>query len=188
MTNELPIKAPIDFKAIRICLVRALEKAVGLTVIMEEPKVPNAPRPALPYLSLKLTTSSKRLGYDEERRPSDTETNTCGPRKMVASIQCYSAKDDDPGNYLALLQSKLQQSQMHDALDLGGIAVWTIGDVADLSQLLNTGYEARAQMDVSFGIAANLIEKVGYIETVIVSGEVHAGTETLTPDFQVPET
>ena len=85
---------------------------------------------------------------------------------------------------MGALQGFLDQVPTQAVLRKAGIAVWLLGAVADVSALLNTGYEGRAQMDVQFGIASNMIgtsaEDLGAIEKVTTTGEITDGVNTTT--------
>lgn len=91
---------------------------------------------------------------------------------MTVSFQCYGNSHEEAYNYMSLWQTSLDLQNIQEILRSAGIAVWTIGTVADLSSLLNTGYEGRANMDCTFGLAFNLESDLGAIETVPVQGTI----------------
>ena len=105
---------------------------------------------------------------------------------MSVSFHVYALDKDQAYNYMALWQACLDQFTTQEWLRRAGIAVWLIGNVADLSQLLNTGYEGRTQMDVQFGIASNLTEDLGAIEKVAVTGTIQTDTGTVVVPFTEP--
>lgn len=178
----------LDFNAIRIALVNAVKTATGLECILEEPVLQGAPRPALPYMSFKITTPAYKTGDDDARVVSGTTYNVGGQRRMTVSFHSYAVEHEDAYNYMGLLQSSFETQSIQEVLRRAGVAVWVIGTVADLSQLLNTGYESRAQMDVTFGIAANITEDLGEIDTVEVTGTITTdqGTQVV-KNFTVEE-
>lgn len=106
---------------------------------------------------------------------------------MSLSFHCYAEEHESAYNFMALWQSALELKGVQEDLRKVGIAVWIIGNVADLSQLLNTGYEARAQMDVQCGLAINLVETLGTVGTVNIDGTIDKGNSTLDLEFTVPE-
>lgn len=181
---------PVDYIAIDTALVREIKRVSQIECIIEEPKITNAPRPCpLPYFSFKVTSPGIKQGDDSKQYTQKNDTtlvvNTGGVRKMMVSFQCYAEDERTAYQYMALWQSCLDQLTTQENLRKAGIAVWVIGNVADLSQLLNTGYEGRSQMDVSFGIAANLEEEFGAITKVGITGTIDDEEQE---EFDTPET
>lgn len=186
------VQTAIDFKRIRQGLVRALEATMGKTCIVAEPDTLNNPRPPLPYFSFKITTAAAKEGDDHDEYIGNGTTtihNRGGQRRMVVSFQCYTASTDESFELMCTWQGALELRSVQEELRKYGIAVWIVGNVADLTSLLQTGYEARSQMDVTFGIASNLTEDLGTIEEVQVQGEVEdAEGDTIAEDeFAVEE-
>ena len=180
---------PFNFTPFRVALVREVTRVTGLVCIREEPVVPNAPRPptGLPYFSFKVTTPGTHLGYSSQQYTGTATTfNAGGQRRASVSFHCYAEDQETAYNYMALWQMQLDMTETQERLRNAGIAVWTIGDVADLSQLLNTGYEGRAQLDAQFGIAFNLTQDLGCIETVEVEGTIDVDkTDKVQQDFTI---
>lgn len=172
----MPITAPpIDFNAVRAGLVRAAVAALGLPasgVIVREPEVVNSPRPPLPYLSLKIMTAAMRYGDDVGTPIDDNTWNYGGPRSMAVSFQAYGTTHEEALGLMATWQAALDQPPTLDALGRAGLAVWTVGAVADISILVNTGYEGRAQMDCVFGLASNTTIRLDTIVAAPVSGTI----------------
>jgi hypothetical protein len=169
----------IDYDAIRKAIVRTAMAALGLDqnhVIMSEPEIPNSPRPSLPYLALKVTTAAARYGDDFTERLAGSSSlyNHGGQRLMVISFHAYGATHEEAYGLMALWQARLEQAPTQAALRAAGIAVWLQGAIMDLSALQDSAYEGRAQMDVRFGIASNLVADLGQITQVIIDGTAQA--------------
>ena len=164
---------PIDFNAIRIALVNEIKVVTGLTCIVEEATYQNAPRPNLPYFGMKIITPSVKVGDDTKYNISGDIWGSGGQRKMVVSFDCYAMEQETAYNYMSLWQTALDLENIQFDLRKAGIAVWLMETVADLSLLLNTGYEGRAHMDVTFGIAMNLSSNLSEIDSVQVIGDVN---------------
>lgn len=193
-------KRPLDFTAFRALLATTVGNVTGRPCILAEQKGQGGqplPRPELPYLTLKLTTPAAKDGDDsrqyEDVPPVDDDpvtqvkVTTGGIRRMSVSFQSFAVEQEDAYGIMCLLQSALEQLGVQQTLRRGGVAVWVIGAVADLTQVLNTGYEARAQMDVQFGVAANVTETVDVVQSVAVDGTVKTqGGTTVQDDFTVP--
>lgn len=176
-------KLPIDYNGIRAALVQVCEKVTGLTVIMEEPETQNVPRPKKPYMSMKITSPGLKRGDDDKRYvPNSGGVWTSGgQRNMKVDFNCYGTSHEEAYGYLALWQASLDLEDVQEQLRRSGIAVWSTGNVADLSQLLNTGYEGRAHMECSFGIVSNISSDLGRMDSVEVEGDI-ANAE---PDIDV---
>ncbi len=179
---------PVDYDEIRKTLVSTVTAVTKIPCIMDEPEIQNAPRPANPYFSFKITNPGGKNGDDTlQQIGSAGVLNIGGQRKMTVSFKSYGKTHEEAYKYMALWQASLEAPTVQQVLRAKGIAVWLNGSVVDLSQLLNTGYEGRAQLDVQFGIVSNLTDNPGYIEEVGVSGTVKSGTGSSTTAFNVPE-
>lgn len=180
MSNPPPM-FPISYDAIRKAFIAAIMKTCYLDqnhVITEEPETQNWPRPTLPYISMKIIVPGARFGDDTITNVPDSQGNPTtifnsgGPRMMTVSFHCYGISHEQAYDYMSLWQSSLDLQNIQELLRKSGIAVWTIGTVADLSSLLNTGYEGRAHLDSTFGVAFNLESDLGAIESVPVKGTI----------------
>lgn len=175
-TQTVPI-FPINYDAIRTAIVTEITRVTGLQCVESEPEIQNAPRPKLPYFTLKILTPGAKTGDDSANRPASTVggstvVNIGGQRKMTVSFQSFGRTHEDSYNYMVLWQQALETETTQGNLRLAGIALWVNGNVADLSKLLNTGYEGRAGMDVEFGKSSNISDDQGGIEKVTIQGTV----------------
>jgi hypothetical protein len=164
---------PVDYNAIRKAIANEIMASCQLdsnNVILEEPEVQNVPRPKRPYMSFKITSPGVKSGDDSFDHDSGSKWNVGGQRKMNISFNCYGKSHEEAYNYMSLWQAMLGTEPVMGRLRRAGIAVWIIGELADLSLLLNTGYEGRSHLDVSFGIASNILSDFGLIESVEVDG------------------
>lgn len=170
-----------DFNEARVLFAREIQKVTALSqqrVILSEPEVQNEPRPPKPYFSFKMTVPAAKFG-DDSKDPvldkdgkSTTVINSGGVRRMSVSFDCYGRSHEEAYNYMLAWQCALDREDIQEDLRRQGIAVWIIGAVADLSQLLNTGYEGRSHMDCTFGFAVNTQSDLGEITDVPVTGTV----------------
>lgn len=174
---------PLDFSAIRAAFAQAIEQATGLVAIVEQPEDQDNPRPPLPYMSYLITSPAAKSGDDSKDYDASTGlVNSGGQRKMTAEFNCYGLTNANASppvygheqaySLMGLWQTALDSVPVQEMLRAAGIAVWVIGNVADLSQLLNTGTEGRANLEVTFGVAMNLEQDFGCIETVTVDGQI----------------
>ena len=167
---------PIDFNDVRIAFFESIKKVTLLDqqhIIYEQPETQDVTRPKeKPYMSFFLTVPASKTGDDSKRYVSGNKWNSGGVRKMTVSFNSYGRSHEEAYNYMCLWQTALDLEDIQEDLRRSGIAVWIIGNVADLSKLLNTGYEGRSHMECTFGIAANLVSDLGSIDTVPVHGKI----------------
>lgn len=165
-------KLPLNFDALRKALVDEIQRVTTLTCIVAEPETQNVPRPPKPYFTLKMVSPAIKSGDDSASNLGGTVWNRGGQRKMIVDFNCYGCSHEQAYNFASLWQQSLELETVQANLRVAGIAVWLNGSVQDLSALLNSGFEGRALLEVSFGIASNLSEDLGTIETINVTGEV----------------
>lgn len=175
--NLITSPFPIDYVAIRVALVRAVQQVTGRLCILAEAETQGEPRPPKPYMTVKFTSPGTKSGFDSsaivmEGGLPTTKRVVGGQRKVTADFNCFGTSHEEAYNYMALWQSALETETIQEMLRRSGIALWRNGSVADLSALLNTGYEGRAQMQVDFGAAANIVEDLGEMDSVPIAAEV----------------
>lgn len=185
MSVKSPLLPGLDFNVIRQAFISLIAVETGLpynVIITEEPETQDAPRPDLPYLSMKITRPADKSG-DDTKTPvpgPGNVWNSGGVRMMTIGFNAYGRSHEEAYNYMSDWQCALDREDVQQTLRSSGIAVWTIGNVADLSQLLNTGYEGRAHMDCTFGIAMNTQSDLGEMNSVTISGTALNGDEIIT--------
>ncbi len=181
---------PLDFNAIRKAIADEVEKVSLRKCILAEPETQNTPRPQKPYFTIKFLGPAGKTGDDSAQNLLDqngnptTVWNRGGQRKVTIDFNCYGTSHEEAYNYMALWQSSLELETIQEDLRRSGIALWLNGSVADLSALLNTGYEGRSQMSVEFGVASNLTEDLSSMDTVTVDGTITTDQNT-TDDITV---
>ena len=176
---------PLNFFSLRKTLIDEVQRVTGLTCIVDQPETQGVNRPIKPYMSLRTIGPAVKKGDDAHwQNPGTRGWNVGGQRKMTVQFNCFGNEHEEAYNYMSVVQSALETETTQANLRAGGIAVWLNGNVNDLSLLLNTGFEGRSQMDVAFGVAANVNEDLSYIESVTVTGEVTSdqGEETTLTD------
>jgi hypothetical protein len=167
------VQFPINFDQVRIALIRQLQMSTALTAVMFEPESQNNPRPGKPYFTMKFLSPAIKKGDDGKTYSGQGNIyNIGGQRKMVVDFNCYGNSHEQAYSYMSAWQSALETENVQADLRAAGIALWLNGNVLDLSALLNTGFEGRCHMEVSFGVAANVYEDTGEIDKVTVTGVV----------------
>lgn len=143
----------------------------------------NAERPKKPYISLNILVPVQKTGFTDslesippEEAPDgkDTIYNIGGQRQFTMGIRSFTeAKEKnffDAQNLLIRLQDSIEDDIARQPLTEGGLAVFGSSDILDVTELIESGYEPRAQLDVMMGIASNRQSDQGAIEKVEITG------------------
>jgi hypothetical protein len=143
------------------------------------------PRLARPFLTVRRSgpqelgsTAIVRKDYDNTA-PAGTEVQTRVRRQLsfTLSVQAFTTALTGTANAVALLdavQAQMRKRAQLDAFRAVGIALEDAGTVQDLSAVLQTDFEGRAAVDMTFRIASETLETTGYIETVNVATTLDA--------------
>lgn len=133
----------------------------------------DGPRPNPPYVTIKVISGPRPRGFDELRREAGTSNFTVsGMRQYTLSIQGFGMGIRDE---LSDLVSKMDDP--YASIERKGIGIVDRGDVVDISDLMETGYERRAQLDVIFNAAKNLPSSIKPIERASISGTLKEGNQ-----------
>lgn len=146
-------------------------------------------QPDPPYGTINILSGPKILGDDEERQPdvgdTSSDVNICGQRRMLFSLNIFSNLDPQrPGgiNKPGALQrmsdvlSSLELPSVFQSLNGQGVTINDRGEVQNLTALLETDWQERSQLDVTFGYASNIGDQPGSIDTVDFGGGLITGT------------
>lgn len=154
---------PLNFDSVKSSLYQwaALVVPVGMPVIYYQP---NAPRPKIPYVSLYLT-SIVAVNQDFTSSHADLSGDVYmkGDRNFTLQIQAYG---NDPLTVLENMRISLQKQSILDTLRANGIAFYQSLTISDISSLVDSQFEKRAQMDVLFGIGQTYSDQTGYFEDI----------------------
>ena len=168
-----PLRPVINYSLFTAFLVAEIKRTIGVVAIIDSPTVQQAPRPRLPYMSFNYRMPSQKYGYDSVAHVEDNVFNVGGLRRMILSFSCYAETQEEAYAIMTTWQSALELPTVQERCRAAKMPVWGSEPVVDLSQLLNTGWEARAQMDAYFGLASNVEVDLGAIETVEGVGTVN---------------
>lgn len=132
----------------------------------------NAPRPALPYVTLFLQ-SLVQIGDDYIPKPDNVGlSEIIGDREFTLNVQVFGG---DPITILENLRSSLQKETVLNGLRANNIAFVQHFPINDITELLDSRFEPRASMDILFRIAQTDSENNGLIETVEIEEEFSNG-------------
>lgn len=151
-----------------VATVETTTEAIDVTVIFANQ---NAPRPDKPYATI-LIVSNVALGGRDEQRSTDSDgiMTLTGLRRMTLSINIFGEGALD---YMEQARNSLnKQTVLDDFFWADDIAIINKGEIQNLTLLLETIYEPRAQMNLTIGYAQEYYDDVGFIESVEVNDEI----------------
>ena len=139
-----------------------------------------APIPAKPFCTLQLTTTDLAPGalsatFDEFRpvAGSPTNFNLVHQRRHTLSIQVYTNTMQGTGSasdLLGQINRHLAKQSTQAALLAASIRMWQTSSVRDLSAVLDTRDEGRAQCDYALATQDTTADNIGNILTVDLTG------------------
>lgn len=148
----------------------------GLTVIKANQ---GTPRPARPYASLRYLSASDRLGGSQDQQRSSLITVNSvevsgvvveGMRKAVASLNIFG---ENALSTLAKVRDSLDRPDVIEEFIRAEIGHIEEGPINDLTDLEETEYLERGQMDLMISFVASSEVDVGTIEHVGLDGEIN---------------
>lgn len=172
----------IDVGAIERAVVRWLESASGCAVRVANQ---NAPRPAYPYVTAQLGglvsvgTGGVRTSTDLDQEGAEVELRVRGERQLTVSVNVYAqqrpGKPYDPTQGALSIAERIRASlglpSVLAALREAGLSFIDSTPAQDLTWLQDANFVERRQMDIRFGLASVVSERVGFIATVDVARE-----------------
>lgn len=131
----------------------------------------NAPLPALPFATMNISKIPTKVGTPTQRNiRSGDEYKYRFNKELTLTVNIYA--DDMYLKYLEQLLNCLEISTKLDILSAEGISVLGYSDPNDISELLESKYEFRCQVDIQILYGYEVIDTPGYIDTVQVDGDI----------------
>jgi len=142
----------------------------------------NAPRPVLPYWTMRLQ-SVRKLGLDHHSQgvTAGGDETVYGVREATVNVQyigtgavlkCMTLRDD------------LARTTAQDQWLANDISCFNTGEVQNIPELLDSSQlESRASLDLFIRFGATLTDNVGAIETVTANGEYVTSGTISNPDL-----
>jgi hypothetical protein len=87
-------------------------------------------------------------------------------------LNFFATTQEDAYSLASAMQLGLEMDAVQSALGRPNIAVWSIGDVTDVGSLQGTGYEGRAMLEVTLGVAIDVLADFGAIAEANVEGAI----------------
>ncbi len=177
---------PCDWRAIENALSSWVRTASGLDTAHVYFGDQNGPQPATGvFITIRLGDIVPLGAYDSidfsnqnlgAPNGTEIELRTFAPRSFTVSLQCFSAVTVTPGavpatgkDILGKVQNALGLESVRYALNAAGLVPYDIGTVQNVSALLETAFEGRANLDVLFYTTDDISEFVGYINQLTPS-------------------
>lgn len=171
-------KPPIDYAAARKALVRAISQGTGLAqnrILRAQAQGPVQPPPDKPYATFMFRVSSLRTGFRDTQIRAPEISNTAvyfrGTRGIAVDVTFYGTDQDQAYELAASMQSALSMPDVRGVLSAAKFAVWQIGEVVDVTALLNTGFEGRALLEFQIWTSSVVLSDPGEIYGVSVVGD-----------------
>lgn len=154
--------------SLKSSLYTLLKAAIGAETLVFADQ--NAPRPALPYWIMKVSVQ-RGIGIDSQSQGVDDDGNMTikGVREATVQVQRIGTGAIDS---CTDLRDNLAKVTVGEQWQTAKIAMYDIGDVQDIPfPLDNSQLEPRAVLDIFVRFSTSLLDNVGTIETVVVSGD-----------------
>lgn len=153
----------------------------GMPVIFYQP---NAPRPNQPYVTLYIVSVVQvNQDWSSDEANDDGEIDMHGDRQFTLQVEAYGG--DDVLTLLENMRTSLQKQTVLDILRAGGVVFYSSLAINDITNLVDSQFERRAQFDTLLGIGQVYIDNPGYfnqieIEEIISDGVNIVYDETIT--------
>lgn len=138
----------------------------GVTGVKAIFSMQDGPVPPKPYIEINVLTGPMKLGGQDDLRRDGEEFTLTGPRNLMCSINVHGAEAFD---ILSKAHDSLDDPAVIDSLEAAGLTVIDEGNPTDLSELQETHFETRFQMDVEFGLASDYKVEPDIIESAEVT-------------------
>lgn len=161
-----------------------------------------APRPAPPFVTVRigdLIPVGAVDGVEVIDHSDDPETPGLGEelelvasglREFRVSVQAFTPlthSEDAARALLSRVQTKIAFSSFQTLFEDAGISCFDNGTVRNLSAILGTGFEGRAELDVRFYYEERVSERVGFIQSVEITNASIEPPETFIAGQPMPK-
>lgn len=143
----------------------------------------SATQPRLPFAMLKLSPARKVGGLDEVNLSENDShvgaemiQTVRGHREVTLTLEVFSnavVNGKTASDYIERALISLRLPTQLYSLRQAGLSLVGWDNVVDLSVLVATAYQSRAQVDVKFYLLDTVSEATGYIETVEVTPTIN---------------
>ncbi len=150
----MPTTREVILQAVRDWYKTALTPTVDDDQIIPA-NLPVGDRPALPYLTVQVTTADIGVGTDAKVFEIDGGSGNptfraLGQRAGSVSVQGFG---EDTSGWIEVATLRLERESVKAILEAAGLTVLTIGGTTDLSALVDTSIEPRFLREYEIGYA-----------------------------------
>lgn len=136
----------------------------------------NSPRPTVPYITLFLSSvTAPNQDWTSFISSVSGVVNMQGDRQFTLEVQAYGS---DPLTLMENIRTSLQKQTVLDGLRANGIVFYSSLTINDITELVDSQFERRAQLDILFGIGQQYTDAPGFFDHVqiqeIISNELPA--------------
>jgi len=150
----------------------------GITAIWDKP---GEPRPTLPYITLNVSPSRPIAKVDTEYLQQDTYRYNF---KKEITLTVNVIADNQHILIAEKLIDSLEIPVYRAILRQGGLAIWRASPAIDISELIDTDFENRAEFDVILSYNESSEQIPGEVDDVTYEGTL--GTFTITGTVNKP--
>jgi hypothetical protein len=162
-------------KTIYDWVVSAVSSKVGITVIWDKQSTQGegqGVQPSEPFITLNIISGPNKAGTPEQvDKPGVDDTVIRIFRKTITlSIQVFAFAD-----YLEILSLVVNATELESQLSIlraEGLVIWGVSDITDLSELIESKYRFRANIDIIMSYGEEIDDVTGEIRTVEMSGQI----------------
>lgn len=159
--------------AIKTAILTWMARETGLTCIYARQ---GTPRPKLPYGSILVVNAGVRIGGQDELRVQGSNFSQSGLRRILVSINIFG---EDANGKMSTLRDSLDRPDVIEEFERAGLAHHGEVGPNDLTELEDTSYPERSQLDLTLSYAKNYNGiSVQPIDAVEVEGEVFSSPES----------
>lgn len=126
-------------------------------------------RPNLPYATIKFVNPGIRVGSIDELRVEGETFTTAGLRTALVSLNIFGKGAND---LMSALRDSLDRPDVVDEFEAAEIAHIGENGPNDLTELMETKYQERSQLDLTIQYAQVRATSVVPIEHVVIENEI----------------
>lgn len=172
----------IGLKAIEDSLLKWSSDAMNIDVIIAHP---NAPRPSGQYATIHVMQET-REGWTGKKEsviePVPPETirtilrEYSGLFNLMVSVNVFR---DDAMYYATALRDSVCKLSVKDFLWEAGLAFVSTSDIREITEVIDTKFEDRAQIDFFFHVRSEEDEEINEIKSVTITNQINGDTITI---------
>lgn len=146
---------------------------LGIPVIWGNP---NAPRPPKPYAAITITSDIQQANSSRSPLDEDFKSLIITHDMVTTSISVFSSIEANPMDGIERMRSLRQALVMPSVLlglsEGGWSFIRVLMGPNNIPNLVDTRWEPRAIMDVEWRVVRSVLDDLGVVEQVNISGEI----------------